>query len=743
MIDIAILGISILLRLTAAYLSLRKTRKTANRYPWTVLAVALVLMALTQIVTLSEALLDEGGAVNTPVEMVALVISVLMITCVLGIEPVLKAVTGNGQKTRVAKAREASYLDAAPGIVLALDKTGTVILINRGGCVLLGYDKNEILGRNWFSDFLPEQEAARVSECFRKFVADGQEFSEPCETEVLTKQGKRIPVRWASTLVRDGGDAITGVLSTGTDISSQRELEEQLAESEERFCHVVESAAIGIIVILDDGMVNQMNPFMEKMFGYQASEVIGENVSILMPEPDRGRHDKYIQSYLLTGEKKIIGSGREIIGLRKNGEEFPLHLNVSEVSGSGQKKFVGIVTDITERKLVEGRLRHSQKMETVGQLTGGVAHDFNNLLAVILGNLSLLEEELKENGGMKAAEIQEFIQPALAAGGRGAELTQRLLAFSRKQALQPVTLDINAVIKDMKDLLERTLGEDVDIEWRLDANTWLAEADKSQLDNVLLNLAVNARDAMLQGGSLTIETAEVTLDSQYAGSHGEAVPGEYLMLAVSDTGTGMPASVLERIFEPFFTTKEVGKGTGLGLSMVYGFARQSGGHVAIYSELGEGTTVKLYLPRAEATSVTETVVLEKDQTSRPLAGNETILLVEDEAAVLCITSRILERLGYMVFQAKDGQEALGILAKEGPVDLLLTDVVLPGGMSGPDIAKLAQQKVPGLKILYMSGYTENAILHHGRMDEGTSLIGKPFSNADLGARVRQVLDSTE
>lgn len=742
MINSAILCLSILLQLSAAFFSLRLRKETGSRYPWLPLAVALVLMAFTQIITLGEVLMGDAVAqANTLVGIVVLLISLLMITGILKTGPIFLGARNADRQTRAEKARAAIYLDSAPGIVLALDNAGTVILVNRGGCALLGYDKDEILGRNWFTDFLPEGDQASGFERFRQSVSGEQDLSDYFENVILAKGGGHVSVRWVSTFVRDSeGDSITGLLSTGTDISEQQELADKLAESEKRLGIVANSAAVGIIVINDDGIVTQMNPCSEKMFGYDSSAVIGNNVSMLMPEADRSRHDNYIQSYLRTGIPKIINIGRDISGIRKNGEEFSLHLKVSEIIGSQQKSFVGIVSDITVRKRVEERLRHSQKMETVGQLTGGVAHDFNNLLAVVLGNLSLLDEELEEYGVMSPAQMQEFIQPAIAAGKRGAELTQRLLAFSRKQPLQPVALDINVVVMGMEDMLVRTLGEDIEIDWQLADTTWLAEADKSQLDNVILNLAVNARDAMPSGGRLTIETSEVTLHSDFGGSHGEIPEGEYLLMLVRDTGSGIAKEVMKKVFEPFFTTKDVGKGTGLGLSMVYGFAKQSGGQVSIYSEPGEGTTIKLYLPRTDTANVAGAAVQQEDQTRRAQGGDETILLVEDDPAVRRIVTRMLDRLGYLVLEAEDGATALAVL-EENSVDLLLTDVVLPGGMSGPDIARQALQQVPGLPVLYMSGYTENAILHHGRLDEGINLISKPFSNAALEKCVRDVLES--
>jgi len=386
----------------------------------------------------------------------------------------------------------------------------------------------------------------------------------------------------------------------------------------------------------------------------------------------------------------------------------------------------------------EGQLRQSQKMDAVGQLTGGLAHDFNNLLAIIQGNLSFLEEDLSDGRPISTEDLRESVQASLSAGRRGAELTHRLLSFSRQQALQPEVLNVSGVVQGMEDLLERTLGEDIEIRWHLSAGDWLALADASQLENVLLNLVLNARDAMPGGGTLTIETIEASLDDAEANAQGDIASGDYMILAVSDSGVGMPADVLDRVFEPFFTTKDRDKGTGLGLSMVYGFAKQSQGHVAIYSEQEKGTTVKIYLPRAA-----NNVGRLDAESVKPLVegGDETILIVEDDPEVRRITKRILMRQGYTVLESENGLEALELLGKANAIDLLLSDIVLPGGISGPEIAKKVRGKLPNLKILFMSGYTENAVVHHGYLDEGVDLINKPFTFKTLGSKVRDVLDA--
>ncbi len=394
--------------------------------------------------------------------------------------------------------------------------------------------------------------------------------------------------------------------------------------------------------------------------------------------------------------------------------------------------------DITERIETEERLRQSQKMEAVGQLTGGVAHDFNNLLTVILGNTELLMEQLDSLPDERMQPLRRQAALVQQAGKRAAELTHRLLAFARKQPLKPQVVSINELIADTENLLRHTLTGNVEIELIRGSGLWKAMVDPAELQSAIINLAINARDAMPQGGRLTIETANVSVDRDYARQH-ELNPGQYIMVAVSDTGTGMSADVRKRAFEPFFTTKKEGKGSGLGLSMVYGFARQSGGQVKIYTEQEHGTSVRLYLPRAIGdTSPTYTHRREVVPANEP--GRESILVVEDDELVRQFTVQCLQRLGYRVHACAEGAPALAALANPGEFDLLLTDVVLTGGMSGREVAERARALQGDLRVLYMSGYTENSIVHHGRLDPGVQLLDKPFTIAALSEKVREVLD---
>lgn len=385
------------------------------------------------------------------------------------------------------------------------------------------------------------------------------------------------------------------------------------------------------------------------------------------------------------------------------------------------------------RKSEEG-LRQAQKMEAVGQLTGGVAHDFNNLLQVIVGNLESLQRLIPESSG----RVQRALKHAMNGARRASSLTQQLLAFSRRQPLDPKPIDVNTLVGGMSDLLHRTLGEMVSVEAVSSAGLWRVEADSNELEAAILNLAVNARDAMPDGGRLTIETRNTVIDESYAQSQAEVVPGRYVMVSVTDTGTGMDPNTIQQAFEPFFTTKPVGKGTGLGLSQVYGFVKQSGGHVKIYSELGHGTTVKIYLPRLLREADVPAL---DDSEPIPEGSSETLLVVEDDDDVRAYSVESLRELGYRVLEAPDGPSALRILRQEAEIALLFTDVVLPGGMTGAQLAAQARGFRPNLKVLFTTGYARNAIVHQGRLDAGVRLITKPFTFEELAIKVRDVLDS--
>jgi CheY-like chemotaxis protein/nitrogen-specific signal transduction histidine kinase len=386
------------------------------------------------------------------------------------------------------------------------------------------------------------------------------------------------------------------------------------------------------------------------------------------------------------------------------------------------------VVDHTERVQAENMARQAQKMEAIGHLTGGVAHDFNNLLQIISANLEMAA------GTVSEPKLAGRIQNAIAAVTRGSRLTSQLLAFARRQPLEPRSVDLGRVIRDMSDMLRRTLGENIEMETVVAGGLWNTLADPSQVENMLLNLAINARDAMPEGGKLTLEVANAHLDDSYAASQADVVAGQYVMLAVSDTGTGMPPDVMARVFEPFFSTKPEGKGTGLGLAQAYGFTKQSGGHIKIYSELGHGTTIKIYLPRTRR----DTDAPEVAHGGTVEAGSEHILVVEDDQEVRKAVADMLGELGYRVSQAGDADAALELLKKQAP-DLIFTDVVMPGSLAIREFTRKAQALHPGLRVLYTSGYTQNAIVHNGKLDDDAQLLSKPYRKEQLARKLRSVL----
>jgi PAS domain S-box-containing protein len=494
---------------------------------------------------------------------------------------------------------------------------------------------------------------------------------------------------------------------------------------------IYESTSEGIVTIDTAGTILNANPAAVRIFGYREDELLGQNVRLLMPEPHRSAHDGYLRRYLETGEPRLIGTSREFSGVRKSGEVFPLDLSVVQAKLHDSRVFIGALRDLSQRKAAEAQLTQAQKMEAVGQLAGGIAHDFNNLLTVILGNAEIITTALPAND--KLLPLAEMIRSA---AERGASLTKRLLGFSRRQALRAEPLDVSELVRSLHALLQRTLGEHIDIRELTEERPWTVLADRAQLENALLNLAINARDAMPGGGHLLIETANVELDEDYVAITPEASVGPHVMIGVTDTGGGIGPAVLARVFEPFFTTKEVGKGSGLGLSMVYGFVRQSGGHIRIYSEVGHGTTVRLYLPRAAEGGPQAPAAPQESAT-----GTETILLVEDDALVREVAARQIRGLGYEVVEAGDGAAALKLVEGGVEFDLLLTDVVMPGGMNGRELAEEVRKLRPAVKVLYTSGYPESVIVHQGTLDPGVVLLAKPYRRSELARKIRAVLDA--
>jgi PAS domain S-box-containing protein len=504
---------------------------------------------------------------------------------------------------------------------------------------------------------------------------------------------------------------------------------------------ILASAVNAIITIDYRGLIETVNPATERLFGYTTAELIGQNVKILMPEPYHDEHDRYIAHYVETGVKKIIGIGREVSGRRKDGTTFPLHLSVSEFEADGRRYFTGMIHDISDRKHFEEALRESerrlaqsQKMEAVGQLTGGIAHDFNNLLLVISGNLELLEPHLRNE------DSRALLKEAQDAAGLGSKLTDQLLSFARRRHLDAHVIQLNDLVVSVTDMLRRTLGEHISLSTSLAREVWPTRADSGQFQTAIVNMAVNARDAMPQGGKLVVETRNMVFDDRHADFPDELQPGAYVQLSISDTGMGMPPEVRDRVFEPFFTTKEKGRGTGLGLAMVYGFVKQSGGHVTIYSEVGHGTTINLYFPRADGAPIAEAAPAPRRDTDTH--ARETVLVVEDDERVRHLTIKRLKLIGYQVLEARDGPGALEILRRGQHVDLVFTDLIMPGGLSGREVAIRAREMRPGIKVLLTSGYAEELVHGDDLQRERLKVLRKPYQQAELVTMLRDVLSNS-
>ena len=526
-----------------------------------------------------------------------------------------------------------------------------------------------------------------------------------------------------------------------------REAEER-QRAEGRFQHLVEGVTDYALYMLDpDGIVSNWNTGAERIKGYRAAEIVGQHFQRFYTDADRAAGNP---AQALETARRLGTFEAEGWRVRKDGTEFWASVVTNPIYGEdgGLLGFAKITRDITERRQAtealqraQEQLAQAQKMEGIGQLTGGVAHDFNNLLTVILGNLESLQRSAQATP-LPVDRMRRSIENAMRGAQRAAALTQRLLAFSRRQPLDPKPVDAGRLVTGMSELLRRTLGEQVAIETVLAGGLWRIFADPNQLEIGILNLAVNARDAMPDGGRLTIETANAHLDEGYAAAQTEVVPGQYVVISITDTGTGMSPEVQARAFEPFYTTKDVGHGTGLGLSQVYGFVKQSGGHVKIYSEPGHGTSVKLYLPRLHSDEEA-TVVPEHAPEAAPSGGGETILVVEDDPDVRANTTGMLRELGYTVLEAAIGAAGLRLVEQHPEIALLFTDVGLPGGMNGRQMADAARQVRPALKVLFTTGYARNAIVHDGRLDPGVLMIPKPFTYAALASKIGEVLDTPQ
>jgi two-component system cell cycle sensor histidine kinase/response regulator CckA len=511
----------------------------------------------------------------------------------------------------------------------------------------------------------------------------------------------------------------------------RKRAEQELLAREERFRALVEHSADAIALLDRAGTITYATPSTERVLGYRAEQVLGRNaMDLLHPE------DVPLVSGHLLGLQDRPGAV-VVLEARYRHQDGSWRYGecsvANRLSDPTVRALVLNYREITERRRLEEQLRQAQKMEAVGRLAGGVAHDFNNVLTAIFGYADLLNEELPE-GHQARRDLDEIRKAAQ----RASTLTRQLLAFSRQQVLQPMVLSLNDLVEDIQSMLVRLVAEDIELRLRLDPSAGNVRADAGQIQQVLMNLVVNARDAMPAGGKVLVETANTELNEQYAESHQPVVPGAYVMLAVSDSGVGMNAETRARIFEPFFTTKEKGRGTGLGLSTVYGIVKQSGGYVWVYSEPGRGATFKIYLPRVDAPAES----LAPPREAATLAGTETILLAEDDEMLRPLSKGLLEKLGYRVLDAENAVQALALAnAHPGPIQLLVADVVMPGA-SGRELARRLAHSRPDTRVLYVSGYTDDAIVHHGMLEPGLNFLQKPFTPGALARKVREVLDTT-
>ncbi len=636
---------------------------------------------------------------------------------------------------RESEAMQRALFRNAPVPMHALDRNWRIIDVNGRWLELFGRNRDDVIGRS-IAEFQESSGAAERLSRFGEILAPGE--LEDVHLRYLKKSGEVVDAFETTTIERDGTGELVRAISIVIDVSDRLRAEDAVRREQQLSQLLAESSTDGIIGVDTDFRLTVWNQAMEALSDVPRGVVLGRNIFDLRPDLAGTPADTALRA-ALQGRKSSLHNRHVAFPRTGGGGSYdadfaPLYASDRSVIGA-----LVFVRDVTERQRMEQQLRQAQKMEAVGQLTGGIAHDFNNLLTVVLGNIDMLRRCLATADiSRNHLDMEKAASAAVRAAERGAQLTQRLLAFSRQQPLEPMAVDPNKLVAGISDLLRRTLGEGIAIETILAGGIWRTLVDPNELENAILNLALNARDAMPGGGKLTIETANAFLDEDYAGAHEDVAVGQHVLIAVSDTGVGMTKDVADRAFEPFFTTKGVGQGTGLGLSQVYGFVKQSGGHVKIYTEPGEGTTVKIYLPRFMSSEVARDAAGEPEALA-PRAHGEMILVVEDDEDVRAYSAGVLQALGYRVLTAADGATALRLVEGEPDLRLMFTDVGLPGGLNGRQVADAARQIRPSLKILFTTGYARNAIVHQGRLDPGVELLGKPFSSPTLAAKVRQML----
>ena len=614
--------------------------------------------------------------------------------------------------------------------IYMLDPSGLVLSWNPGAEKIKGYRADEIVGQHFSRFYTAEDRAAGVPDKALKIAAETGRFS--TEAWRCHKDGRQF---WAMVVIDpiyDDGKLV-GFAKITRDMTEQREAQLRALESERRFRLLVQGVTdYAIYMISPDGLVTNWNAGAERIKGYTHAEIAGRHFSCFYTPEDMnaGLPARALETARRNGRYEAEGWRQ-----RKDGSRFWAGVVIDPIYDAGTLiGFAKITRDLTERQETQTQLLQSQKMEAVGQLTGGLAHDFNNLLTGISGSLELMKARLAQG---RINDLERYMTAAQGAASRAAALTHRLLAFARRQTLDPKPIAANRLISDMEELVQRTVGPGIKVETVLAVGLWPTLCDPNQLENAILNLCINGRDAMPDGGCLTLETANTWLDQRGARER-DMQPGQYVAICVTDTGTGMPPDVVARAFDPFFTTKPIGHGTGLGLSMIYGFAKQSGGQARIYSEVGTGTTVRIYLPRHHGEIETDALQVAVNDARRAKLG-ETVLIVDDEPTVRMLVTEVLAELGYAAIEAADSASGLKVLQSDVRIDLLITDVGLPGGLNGRQMADAVKGRRPNLRVLFITGYAENAAFGNGYLEPNMHVLTKPFSMEVLGSRIKSII----
>ena len=638
------------------------------------------------------------------------------------------------ERLKRSEERYRVILDNMEEAYYEVDLHGNHMFYNESTLRNLGYTREEMLGMN-YRQYVDEENAQKIYEAYHRVFLTGETIK-GMDWVLRKKTGEKMPVEGSVSLMRDSQGNPIGFRGVVRDITKRKEAEKELRESEEKYRLLAEKAMMGIFWINDSFQFIYVNDHLCKILGRSRSEVLGKNFREVLSDNSR---DHVTERYVRRQRGEEVPDRYEVEVVRPDGEVRRIEMMVAVMlDKSGRMNSIGQAIDITERKQSEEereklqqQLTQAQKMESIGRLAGGVAHDFNNMLGVILGHAEIAM--------MKADPSQPFYKDLVEiseAAGRSANLTRQLLAFARKQTVTPKLLVLNEVIEGMLKMLQRLIGEDIELAWLPDSAQAMVKVDPGQIDQILANLCVNARDSIAGVGKVIIETGNAVFDEDFCSSRIGFSPGDYVIITVRDNGCGMDKETLENLFEPFFTTKDVGQGTGLGLATVYGIVKQNGGFIHVDSEPGHGATFRVYLPR----HVGKTEPTRKDDQGTPATrGHETILLVEDEPAMLEMTTLLLEQLGYVVLKACTPGEAIHIAENHpGDIHLLVTDVVMPE-MNGRDLARKILSLYPGIKRLFMSGYTADVIVHQGVLDEGVHFISKPFSVKGLADKVRETL----